>query len=143
MFQIPITIGLSLLCSMFNVYFANVITGYNSNSYPSYNFVDQDDNSKKEYQIQLDNYNKIKNHKNIALIIIGILYLIVSFFINQQIIKMALLFAGIMTLIYAIGSSWDQYNDFAKMMATGFGIIVIVVLLIKYSDIYKFESIKN
>ncbi|ARF10255.1 hypothetical protein Hokovirus_1_134 [Hokovirus HKV1] len=125
---------------MFNVYFSNVITGYNDLTYP-YCFDPEclKEENKQNQANKEQYYKKISNYRHLTLLLMGIICIIISFFIPHSTIKLALLLSGIFTLLYSIGSNWQNYNDVNKMFITGFGVFAIIGLILYYGDVYKIK----
>lgn len=71
-------------------------------------------------------YNQKIQNTIILLVILGMVSIVASYYINNDIISWGLFYGGILLIISAIFGSWDQMGDTIKLviLAGIFGIIV-------------------
>ena len=133
--------GIAILLVMFNVYFTNVITGYDKRpEYPEYPYTclgnsHTDTECEAKYDSKKANYDAVKNvretleyRKHIGLLIMGILNLVLAMVIKNPLVNTALGLSGIITLIYATGLYWTKYNDKARLGIVTVGLVVIIYM---------------
>jgi len=129
---IIITIALTILGTMFNVYAVNVLTGYKNKPdyyWPSYNSLEI---SVEERQI--DSIKRAKNkeliekydyNRNIGLLVIGVLMIILSLVIKNPYIRNGLGIAGLLTILYGTTCNWYRYNDNLKLGIVTASIVIV------------------
>lgn len=150
-FQTIISGSIALLLTMFNVYASNVISGYNKLDHtfdycstfapvdpnvPDSKGIAVADTKNAECLVKKSYNQKIENHKYLYLLVFGILCIIVAVAIKNPTIKLAIILAGILTLLVAVTGNWSNYGDISKMVITGSGVALIIGLVVYYGDIF-------
>jgi hypothetical protein len=133
-----ISVSIAILLSMFDVYAANVLTGYDklTNPYCSY-FVGTKVEVEEEAAclIKRQNYDNVEYWRHLLLLMFGIITVLASIiFVKTNSVKLGVGFAGIITLLIAFITYWSKYGDRAKLFITGVGVICIVAAAIAYAN---------
>jgi len=128
---------LAILFYSFNIYFINVITDQKSKPKHSWScmFMPSDQEpedseqpnkpkkSNKEINDEIETYDF---QKTTGLLVLGILGTIGSLYVQNPLIKYALLLSSIFTIFHGVSVGWYVYNDITKLCIIIAGIISII-----------------
>lgn len=140
-----ISCGIAILLVMFNVYFINVVTGYDKKpDYPDYPFDNctpiyhsekPDPTCEEKLAIKKHKYDgvkivreKLEYRRHLGLLVMGIINLVLAMLINTPYISTALGISGLITLIFATGTFWSKYNDKARLCIVTTGLVIVIYM---------------
>lgn len=122
------TSSVTILLVLFAFYLINVITKQESKPdyiYQSCIFTKEKDEKKKE---EIEENRKIREqynfNRNIGLLIMGIVYMLIYFAMENQ-INTSFGIAGIITILYGTIMNWTRYNDKIKLAITATGLMAV------------------
>lgn len=152
-----ITLAIGILAILFNVYAANVITGYDDRpEHPKYpespkplgsgatwtpEETKKYEVEKLKYKEEIADHNKIMDalsfKKHITLLIAGIIMVIIAVIIPNDYVKNGLGFAGVLTILYSTFLYWGKYSDKIRLLIVGLGLMVLIFVAIRLFNSYQ------
>ena len=117
--KVYVPLGIAVLLVMFNVYFINVMTGYDRR--PEYCYMNCNPVN-ENLRDSLDYY------RHLGLLIIGILNLVMAMLVNISYVSTALGISGLITLIYATGGYWNKYDDKMRLVIVTLGLGLVIYM---------------
>jgi hypothetical protein len=136
------SVGTAVLMVMFNVYFTNVLTGFDKKpQYPEHSLFSCESEYNKDPLCpeKKRKYDEVKvviegleYKRHIGLLIMGILNLVIAMLVKNPLVRNALSISGLLTLVYATGTFWSKYDDKTRLGVVTLGLAIIIFMTTKY-----------